>query len=69
MLTNDGFTARRVYPSPDGLAIEHYTEDDALAAYQDAIRKNKTVTLDGLVLTWHFKPSLERSLDDSPTKR
>ncbi len=67
MLTNYGFTARRVYPSSDGIAIEHYTEREAKAAYQDAISKNKSVTLDGLVLTWHFKQSLVQSSDDSPT--
>ena len=68
MSTNYEFAAKRVYPSIDGICIEHYTEREAKAAYQDAQRKNKTVTLDGLILTWHFKPSRVQLSDDSPTQ-
>ncbi len=65
MSTNYDFAAKRVYPSLDGICIEHYTESEAKAAYQDAQRKNKSVTLNGLVLTWHFKPSRVQLSDDS----
>ena len=41
------------------------TEEEAKAAYQDALRKNKNVTIDGVVLTWHF-PSKPRAVKENP---
>jgi hypothetical protein len=55
MPNNYGFAAKKVYPSDKGIHIEHYNEE-AKAAYEDALRKNKNVTIDGMVLTWHFPP-------------
>lgn len=56
MPNNYGFAAKKVYPSSEGIHIEHYTEEEAKAAYEDALRKNKNVTIDGVVLTWHLPP-------------
>lgn len=54
MPNNYGFAAKKVYFSDKGIHIEHYTEEEAKAAYEDALRKNKNVTIDGVVLTWHL---------------
>ncbi|OKH52674.1 hypothetical protein NIES2101_13615 [Calothrix sp. HK-06] len=56
MPNNYGFAAKKVYPSDKGIHIEHYTEEEAKAAYEDALRKNKNVTIDGVVLAWHLPP-------------
>ncbi len=47
------FAAKYVYPSELGLHIEHYTEAEARAAYEDAKSRGiNNVRLDGLILTW-----------------
>jgi hypothetical protein len=46
------FAAKHVYPSELGLHIEHYTEAEARAAYEDAKSRGiNNVRLDGLILT------------------
>lgn len=56
MPKNYCFAAKKVYPSDEGIHIEHYIEEEAQAAYEDALRKNKNVTIDGVALTLHFPP-------------
>lgn len=54
MQNDAGFVAKRVYPSEQGLHIEHYDDAQAQAAYADAKSVGADVELDGLVLTWKF---------------
>lgn len=54
MMNRQGFAFKHVYPSELGLHIEHYTEAEAKAAYEDAKSKGMNVRLDGLILTWQF---------------
>lgn len=47
------FAIKSVYPSEQGLHLEHYTEAEAQAAYKDAKSRGiNNVELDGLILTW-----------------
>lgn len=54
MQNDAGFAAKRIYPSEQGLHIEHYDNAQAQAAYADAKRVGADVELNGLVLTWKF---------------
>lgn len=71
MFPEDGFAARKVYSSEEGLHIEMYSLTDAEAAYLDAkTRGINNVKLDGLVLTWQFKkPSTCDNSDEEPLPR
>lgn len=67
---SQNFAAKRVYPSEQGLHIEHYTETEAQAAYVDAKSKGMNVELNGLVMTWKFhNPKVNPHLVASPTRQ
>ena len=49
------FATKQVYPSEQGLHFEHYTEEEALAAYKDAKSRGiNNIELTGLVVVWKF---------------
>lgn len=51
---NQGFSAKNVYPSEEGLHIECYNNEDAQAAYNDCQSKGMSVELNGVIITWKF---------------
>ncbi|GJD20384.1 hypothetical protein RIVM261_053400 [Rivularia sp. IAM M-261] len=51
---NQGFAAKNVYPSEQGLHIECSSQEEAQAAYADCKQKGMNVELDGTTVTWRF---------------
>lgn len=67
MVDRQGFAAKNVYPSELDLHIEHYTEEEAKAAYEDAKSKGANVRLDGLIITFRFyNPRKSEVVDPKP---